>query len=120
MKGNYTKSDHFEIIDTLPTTHHYCITPRHVAWASDKFSGRLGEDAIRDGEAKAQIRCGVRGCNLTFDEHELCLLVACYEPATINGKNNPELEALLKENVAECEANKYVGFAFVDKTGEGQ
>ena len=117
MKGNYVKSEHFEITDTIGVPHPYCITARHVTWASDKFGCLLGDDAVESAE-KAGITCGMRGCRLSWKEHEQALLVSCYAPLTIDGKNNPELQQMLEDNVKECEANNYAVFAFLDKTGE--
>lgn len=119
MKGNYTKSEHFEIIDTLGVPHPYMITHRHVIFASDHYSGRLGDEAVRAAEQQG-ITCGVRGCQLSWDQHRQALLVACKAPLTLpDGTNNPELEAYLKANVKEAEANDYEGFAFLDKRESG-
>jgi len=59
---------------TLP--HPYCITTKHVAYASDHYHGILGKDAIIDAE-KHGAKCDIcRKANkkhgspiLAFDEH---------------------------------------------------
>ena len=112
MKGNYGSSakGNFKVIDTIGVPHPYCITPRHVAVASDHHMGRLGKAAIFDAEIKGA-KCGVKNCDLPFEFHEEALLVACYE----NIKGNKELENYLLKIKAEAEKNNYAGFAFLDK-----
>ena len=46
--------------------HPFCITPRHVTYAADRCGGMLTEVAIKDSRAP----CGVRNCQLGYDEHK--------------------------------------------------
>ena len=115
VKGTYTKSEHFEITDTIGVPHPYCITPRHVEEAADHHGGMLTEAAIEATERKRGRSCGVRGCNLDYKEHEQALIVTCRAPLKgADGKVNPELEQMLLANKDECERNGYAGFAFVE------
>jgi hypothetical protein len=118
MRGTYTKTDNFEVIDTIGVPHPYTITNKHVSFASEHHCGRLGEDAIKAGE-KQGITCGVRGCLLSYDEHEQALLIACKAPLRIEGENNPDLIKYLEANARECEDNGYAGFSFIDRRDEG-
>lgn len=117
IKGTYVKSEHFEITDTIGVPHPYCVTAEHVGEAADHHGGILGEAAIEAGEKKG-ITCGMRGCQLSYKQHEQALLVACRAPLkSSDGLPNPELHKFLLDNKAEAEKNNYAGFAFLDKTG---
>jgi len=113
FKGEYGKSEHgnFEVYDAIPTTHAFCVTAKHVAYAADHHSGILSEDAIE----QSGFPCGVKGCNLGVREHKFALLILCRaeiaDPAT--SKAVPELHEYLLKIKEECEKNGYVGFAFM-------
>lgn len=68
--------------ETVGIPHPYCITPKHVAWASDHCGGMLGAAAIREAEEKAGASCEIcrkqGGGILKYDDHEspLTLFVA--------------------------------------------
>ena len=70
----YPKNELYEVVDTIGVPHPYMITGKHVGEASDHFFGRLGEEAIRSAEKKG-ITCGMRHCNLSYDEHKQALVV---------------------------------------------
>ena len=53
---------------TFSIPHPYCITAEHVAIASDHYGGMLGERAI-EGAERSGVTCGMRDCNLPYDEH---------------------------------------------------
>jgi len=112
MKGEYGQSEHgnFKVIDTIGVPHPYCITERHVRIAADKFHGVLSDEAIRAVE-KGVAKCGVKGCNLSYDEHETALLIECRQDI----QDNDELHQYLLAVKDEAEANHYAGFAFLDK-----
>jgi hypothetical protein len=108
-----SQEGNFQIADTIGVPHPYCITPKHVSIASDDHGGMLGEAAIRDAE-KRGARCGIRQCNLSYQEHGQALLVSCKaDIKDSEGKVNAELHAYLLTCKDMCEADKYVGFAFV-------
>ena len=74
---SYPKTSKFRVVDTLGVPHPYMITPKHVAVASDDFSGMLGEPAIRKAEEKG-IHCEIcrkSGNILPYHEHKQALLV---------------------------------------------
>ena len=117
MKGEYGQSEHgnFKVVDTIGVPHPYCITPRHVAVASDHFGGMLGKEAVAYAEEHG-VHCGVRGCQLTYEEHKQALLVGCWDNLkTQTGQAVPELHDYLMSIKDECEKNGYAGFSFVDK-----
>jgi hypothetical protein len=70
----------FEIkeIKEIIIPHPYMITPKHVAIASDEFSGMLGEPAIQEAEKKwvycdicrYRVRKGVQTEILPYSEHK--------------------------------------------------
>lgn len=70
----YPSTERFRVIDTIGVPHPYCITPKHVTIASDKFNGILGEDAIRAAE-KTGARCDICKGKLPFDKHEIGVIV---------------------------------------------
>ena len=122
FKGEYGTSEYgnFTIIDTIGIPHFYCIGPRHVIYASDHFSGMLGKAAIEEAE-KHGITCAVKGCNLSYGEHETALLVECKANMVIPGSKNeacPELHNYLLKIKNEATRNGYTGFAFLDKRNE--
>ena len=110
--SHYPKTEQFEVVDTIGVPHPFCITHHHVGWAADRFSGRLGKEAIQALEASKGGRpsCGVPGCNLTFDQHEQALLVRC------GVKDDELLRAYLLGIKDQCEKDGYAGFAFLDGT----
>ena len=110
----YPKTNKFEIIDTIGTPHSFCITHHHVGHASDNFCGMLSSHAITDYENKTQKpSCGVRRCNLMYDEHERALLVEVADNRELS--DIPELHAYLLECKPICEKDGYTGFAFKQK-----
>lgn len=102
FKGTYGTSENgnFQVVDTIAVPHPYCITARHIA-AGGILNSESIEAAERNGAA-----CGIKGCRLSYKQHEVALLVSCKtEP-------NDELEKYLVGNKDECEKNGYAGFAF--------
>ena len=84
-------------LERVGMPHPYCITPKHVAHASDHFSGMLTADAIRDAE-KHGARCDIckkQGKRLSYEEHEnpLTLFVAVPQNKDLNAV--PGLHAYL-------------------------
>jgi hypothetical protein len=113
--GNTT----FEIIDTLGVPHPYCVTPKHVAYASDHCSGILSKDAIRaaEKEGAACDICRKKGEGiLTVDEHGTALLVGVYDKDNRELNDMPELQEWLKPLCAVAEKDGFVGFAFKKAT----
>lgn len=115
LMDRYGKSEkgNFWIENTIGVPHPFCIVPGHIEVAQD-FGGILREAAIEAAEQRG-VRCGMKGCRLSFAEHEQALLVSCKEDLQDkNGKNNKELCAYLLEIKDKAEADKYAGFAFVE------
>ena len=99
----------FSVRDTMGVPHPYCIGTRHVVNASDNFSGMLGKAALEDCESKG-IHCAMRGCQLTYKEHETALAINC------KNKDNDLLQEYLLSIKEQCEKDKYVGFVLIDCT----
>ena len=111
----YPKTDLFYVKDIIGVPHPYCITDKHVVHASDNYSGRLGDDAIRSLEKKLNKPCcGVKGCNLYYDEHEQALLVSVKSDKELNDLKD-ELNEYLLSIKEMCESDGYIGFAFIQE-----
>jgi len=108
----YLKTEFFEVIDTIGVPHPYCITPKLVGWVHDNHYGRLGKDAIESLEKKSGPSCGMKNCNLRFDQHEQALVVRC------KTKDNDLTKKYLESIVKQCEADGFAGFVLVDGTQE--
>ena len=118
----YARTEKFKVIDTVGVPHPYCITPKHVAHASDHFHGMLGIEAVESAE-KAGAVCDI--CKqgkrkhgqpiLPYAEHKQALLVEVNDERDLN--KIPELHAYLLGIKAQAEADGYVGFAFVKAKG---
>jgi len=117
LAARYGKSEagNYSVCDTIGVPHPYCIGAKHVVHASDHFSGMLGKEAILSAEKKG-IKCEVRGCQLSYEQHEQALLVECHAP--LKGADDhvtPELHEYLLKCKPLCEEDKYAGFAFLDR-----
>lgn len=117
----YGKSEegNFQVVDTIGVPHPYCITPKHVAVASDKFGGMLGKEAIIRAEedgAKCDICRGLNKKNgtqvLAYNEHKQALLVSCKKEIGMNNVPNEELHKYLLSIKDMAEKDGYEGFAF--------
>jgi len=81
-------------LEKVPMPHPYCVTGKHVAIASDEFSGILSEAAIRAAETRGvwcdicvkQVETGKRRQPLSHAEHEspLTLFVAVPQSDDLN------------------------------------
>lgn len=106
---SYPKTDILKVIDTIGVPHPYCITPKHVAYASDHFCGLLSKDAIIQSE-KHGAKCGICHGKLSYEEHETALLVEVNHKAEL--KDVPGLKDYLLSIKAKCESDGFAGFAF--------
>lgn len=102
----YPKTDKYEVIDTIGVPHPYCITHRHVAYASNNYGGMLGKHAIEQAE-KRGIKCGIPKCNLAYHEHKQAVAVRCL----VDDKD--ALQEYLTSIKDMVEADGYVGFVLV-------
>jgi hypothetical protein len=116
MKGTYGKSSdsNFEVTDTIGVPHPYCIGPKHVGYAADRFGGILNEDAIRSAESAGAKCCTCKG-KLSYDQHEQALLVTCKKDFQTDKTAEKELHAYLLSIKDEATKHGYAGFAFVKK-----
>ena len=112
-KLDYPKTDLFAVVDTIPTEHYYMVGPKHVAHAADNFSGRLGKEAIEDGEKKG-IHCYQKGCNLSYDKHKLALVVEVSSKKSLQ-ELKPQLEPYLLSIKDQTEKEGYEGWVFKQK-----
>jgi len=108
----YRKTSKFKVIDTIPVPHPYCITPKHVVFASHNHCGILGELAITEGE-KQGIFCGICKGKLSYKQHETALLVQVDDKREL--KDIPGLKKYLMSIKDMCEKDGYAGFAFIQK-----
>jgi len=122
VKGDYGKSakGHFRVIDSIGVPHPYCIGPEHLQYNDSIY---IGAEQIRRMEKQhpTKVHCMVKGCNLSYDEHEQGLIIECKVSMVDPNNNNntrPELYNYLLQIKEEAEENGYVGFAFLDKTQE--
>ncbi len=112
-----SKFDNFVVIDTIGVPHSYCITPKHVVYASEHCSGMLDRDAIMQSEHHGA-KCGMHGCTLPYDKHEQALLILCKAPMHISVKGRErEVNKELHEYLLACKekftsATEFAGFAF--------
>ena len=113
---NYPKTNQYKIIDTITFPHAYCITPKHIVHAADNFGGELGVDAIKSLEKnKGHGCCGVKKCNLSFDEHETALLVEVNYDKEL--KDAPGLQDYLTSCFVQMKIDNYCGFYFKQNKG---
>jgi hypothetical protein len=108
-----SEQGNFYVVDTIGVPHPYCIDPRHIGHAADRFGGMLGEPAIRSAEM-AGIHCATCKGKLSYDQHQQALLVACKtEAADQHGQANDEMRAYLLKCKALAIEDNYAGFAFM-------
>lgn len=101
-------------VEKLSLPHPYCITPRHVAWASDHYGGMLSEDAICDAEkhgARCEI-CKVNNLNLSYHEHKTNVTLFIKVPQNTDLNAIAGLHTYLYKNKPEFEKLGIQGFAF--------
>jgi len=112
----YPKTDLFSVKEsTIGIPHPYCITDKHVIYASDHYSGMIGEAAINDLEKKkGKPCCGIKGCNLYYEEHKQALLIAVKSDKTLE-ELKPELQIYLLSIKEMAEADGFAGFAFIQE-----
>lgn len=106
-----SKNENFMVIDTISVQHPYMIGPKHVGYAADHHGGMLSKYTIEEGE-KRGIHCYMKGCNLSYKQHETALLIGCKQELKIDEQVNPELHEYLLAIKEQCEKDGYVGFAF--------
>ncbi len=107
--SKYPKTGLFEVADTIGVPHTFCMGSEHIAHASSHFRGDLGKDAVESLEKTmgSGSSCRVRGCNLSYAQHETALLVKC---GTEDKKLTQEyLESIVKQ----CEADGFAGFTLM-------
>jgi hypothetical protein len=118
LQARYGQSTfgNFSITMTIGVPHPYCITPMHVAVASQHHSGILNEEAIKDCERNYG-KCGICHGKLKYEQHETALLVICKKDVKgTDGKAVPELDKYLMSIKEKCEADGFAGFAFMKAT----
>ena len=121
LKYGKSKKGNFQIVDTIAVPHPYCLTPKHIQEAADNFGGIMGEAAMQSADDKGIYCYTCRSINkrhgdpiLTFKQHELALLVACYADMQIP-KFKKEAQTFLKSIAKMVEEDKYAGFTFLKK-----
>jgi hypothetical protein len=104
----------FYIHDSIGVPHPYCVTEKHVVFASDNCGGLLNEDAIARAE-KHGAKCGICKGKLTYEQHEQAVLIGCRAPLKdAQGNVTPELHEYLLKLKPMVEGT-FAGFAFLDQ-----
>ena len=103
-------------VDTVAQPHPYCITPKHVAAASDHFGGMLGAAAIEYAEqhgARCDI-CRQQGRFLSYKEHTSDLTLFIGVPVKLQKSLDevPGLHQYLMSIKEKAESLGITGFAF--------
>lgn len=111
---NYPKTEHFEVVDTMGVPHPFCITHHHIAFESE--SVYLDGKRIKRYEKSIGNRpsCGMKGCNLMYDQHEQALAVRC------KTGDKDLLKTYLESIVKQCEADGFAGFVLIDAFSKGE
>jgi len=99
-------TEFFSVRDTMGVPHPFCVGTRHVAYAADHCGGMLGKEAIK----ASGIDCAMKGCQLTFEQHEIALAINC------KNKDNELLRTYLLSLKEQAEKDNYAGFVLVDCT----
>ncbi|MBA7687287.1 hypothetical protein ES703_95748 [subsurface metagenome] len=99
----------FKVVDTIGIPHPYMIGAKHVGHAADHHCGMLGKEAIIAGE-KQGITCAMKGCTLTYEEHEQALLIGCKVEIKDNNEELHDYLLGLKDLAGD---NGFAGFAFL-------
>lgn len=111
----WSKNKNFRVVDTLPEKHAYCITPKHVTYASDHHGGMLGEEAIKGAE-KEGVDCGVRECIMKYEDHKHGLVVQCLKEPKNKNKFGKECQTYLKKIVKtnHFKEHDYIGVVLLE------
>ena len=133
------KTKDFELVEITRINHRphpYCITPQHIAYASDNYSGMLGEYAIVEAEKNGKASCGMysnesgrwmnrrtfeynRKCTATYHEHISDKVLAIR--ALVTGKEIKELDGIqeyLKSIQSKLLELKVDGIIFIKAKGD--
>ena len=110
VKYGFSKLGNFYVKDSMIVPHPFCITPTHVSYVSD-HGGILDETNIKRSGGK----CGVRGCNLSYSQHERTLLVACHVDFQKDDEAKKELQEYLIGIKEMAESENYAGFVFISE-----
>jgi hypothetical protein len=100
-----------EKVEKLSVPHPYCITPRHVAHAADKFSGRLGDEAIKSAERDGA-HCDICKGKYPYEKHEAVNSLIIRVPQNKDLNAVPGLHAWLLANKQAFIDAGIDGFAF--------
>ena len=98
----YPKTDKFSITDILGVPHTYCITDKHIQYSTGIYLN------IEEAEKKGA-KCGVKGCNLKYEQHEQVLLVK----SEVDPVNNEDLMDYLRSINAMCTSDGFIGFTIL-------
>ena len=109
----YPKTDMFQIINNMGIPHTYCIGNKHLNHASKYFNGVLNTEVIKDLEKTGNHYCYVKGCSLSYAEHEIALIVEVNFDGDIN--DAPGLQEYLSSCLVQAQEDGATGFAFVQK-----
>ena len=98
-------------VENVMFPHPYCVTSKHVEYASDHGGGILSEAAIKGAERHGA-KCGVRGCNLSYQRHETSLTLFVEVPQHRDLNAVEGLHAYLLSIKEQATSLGIQGFAF--------
>lgn len=113
--ARYPNTDTLKVVDTIGVPHPYCITPKHIEYSESIYLDIPGAEA-RGAVCDICKRINRKDSSfkiLKYDEHEQALLVEVDSKAEL--EDVPGLQEYLLSIKDMCEADGYVGFAFVQK-----
>ncbi len=96
------------ILSINHSPHPFTIGSKHVAFASDKYGGMLGDSAINNPDFPP---CAARGCSLSYDEHTYNTVLVL---ELTKDANNKEVQAVLESINEEIESDKLDGYVFIE------
>lgn len=103
-------------VEDVSIPHPFMIGPRHVQIAADQFGGMLGDAALAYAD-RVGVGCYVRGCHLSYKEHEttrtLFVLLDKAPPRNLNEVSG--LASYLSDIKDKAESLGIKGFAFPHK-----
>lgn len=111
----YPFTEMFCVIDTLPVPHPYCISSRHVVYASEHNGGMLTAESIRRAEKFGKAKCFTCKGKLSYDEHKQALLVEVNDPENRELKDVPGLNEYLLSIKEQTEKDGFEGWAFTTR-----
>ena len=101
-----SSNSNFKPKDTIGVPHPYCVTPKHLEYSEGMYLDI-------EGAEKRGAKCGMKDCNLTYEEHEIALIIECDVDVKEDDVARQELKEYLLKIKPLAERDKYTGFVFM-------